>query len=285
MISKTPKISVIMASYNGAATLPRAIESFRAQTYPAKELIVIDGGSTDDTANILKSYDEWIHYSASEPDKGILDAWNKGLKHITGDWVYFQGADDLYYDETVFANMVEHLVAHEAESKVIYGVLQRVNLRGEFVEWLGKPWNAARFREFGMCIPHTATFQHRSLFEEYGEFNADSPIGSPYEFFLRYLKDHDAVFVPVVVASMIIGGESNRPENLLTFVREDRRAQRKHGTLKSNIWILSRSVTFVKAYLKYVLSKFLPNNFYWWTLDFIRMMRGRRRMYSWRSLE
>ena len=211
-------------------------------------------------------------------------AWNKGLKHITGDWVYFQGADDLYYDENVFANMVEHLVAHEAESKIIYGILERVNLQGKFVEWLGKPWNAARFRGFGMCIPHTATFQHRSLFEEYGEFNVDSPIGSPYEFFLRYLKDHDAVFVPFVVASMIIGGESNRPENLLTCVREDRRAQRKHGTLTSNM-IVSRSVIYVKAYLKFVLSKILPDFFYWWTLDFIRMMKGRRRMYSWRSLE
>ena len=107
MISKDPKISVVMASYNGAATLPRAIESFRMQTYPAKELIVIDGGSSDKTREILRSYDEWISYSVSEPDREILDAWNKGLKHTTGDWVHFLGTDDYYYDESVFAKIVE----------------------------------------------------------------------------------------------------------------------------------------------------------------------------------
>ena len=131
-----------------------------------------------------------------------------------------------------------------------------------------------------MCIAQTATFQHWSLFEEYGEFDADRPVGDPYEFLLRYLKDHDAIFVPNVVASMIVGGESNRPENLLTFVRENRRAQRIHGTTKLNILMVSRSVNYAKAFLKYVLSKVLPVAFYLWTLDFIRMMRRRRRMYS-----
>ncbi len=234
---------------------------------------------------MTRSYDEWISYSVSEPDRGILDAWNKGLKHTTGDWVHFLGTDDYYYDESVFAKIVELLVAQQAESKVIYGVVERVNRRGDFVEWHGKPWNAVRFRQVGMCIAQTATFQHWSLFEEYGEFDADRPVGDPYEFLLRYLKDHDAIFVPNVVASMIVGGESNRPENLLTFVREDRRAQRIHGTTKLNILMVSRSVSYAKAFLKYVLSKVLPIAFYFRTLDFIRMMRRRRRMYSWKDFE
>jgi glycosyltransferase involved in cell wall biosynthesis len=285
MIAKRPKISVVMAAYNAAEALPRAIESFSLQTYPAKELIVIDGASTDNTGEILKSYERWIDFSLSEPDKGILDAWNKGLKRITGDWVYFQGADDYYFDENVFANMAGYLAAYEAHSKVIYGIVERVTKRGDFVEWHGLPWDRARFREVGMCIAHTATFHHRSLFDDYGEFDAHLPIGSPYEFLLRYLKDHDAIFVPRVIACMTIGGESNRPENLLAFVRHDRDAQRRHGTLNLNARMISRSVAYAKASTKFALSKIMPDVPYWWTLDMVRAMKGRRRMYGWRSLE
>ena len=280
MVPKTPKISVVMASYNGGETLARAIESFSAQTYPAKELIVVDGGSSDNTGEILESCEQWIHHSLSEPDKGILDAWNKGLEHMTGDWAYFQGADDFYFHDNVFADMAQHLVEHEDRSKVVFGIVERVDSHGNFVEWHGKPWDPVRFREFGMCIPHTGTFHHRSLFEDYGQFDAESPVGTPYEFLLRYLKDHDAVYVPLVVASMTVGGESNRPENQLTFVRQDRIAQRQHGTLALNAMILPRSVVHAKAYTKYVLSRVMPDTLFRRTLDAVRKIRGRRRMYD-----
>lgn len=283
MTSKTPKFSAVMASYNGAATLRRSIESLRRQTYPAKELIVVDGGSTDETMEIVKSYGDLVSYAISEPDRGILDAWNKGLKHVTGDWIHFLGADDYYYDDMVFENMVEHFADHQHESKLIYGTIQRVNRNGEFVEWHGQPWNPERFRQVGMCIPHTAAFHHRSLFEEYGDLEPDRPIGLVYEYLLRYLKDHDAVCVPIVVACMIVGGESNRPENHLAFVRETFRAQRIHGTTKPNVYMLARGRSYLSALVKYGLGKALPDPLYFHTLDFIRKIRGRRPMYSWRT--
>jgi len=283
MTSKQPKFSAVMASFNGAATLRRSLDSLSRQTHPAKELIVIDGGSSDDTMEIVKSYGDLVTYAISEPDRGILDAWNKGLRHVTGDWIHFLGADDYYYDDMVFENMVEHLAAHQDESKLIYGTIQRVNQQGEFVEWHGQAWNPERFRQVGMCIPHTATFHHRSLFEEYGEFEPDRPVGLVYEYLLRYLKDHDAVCVPLVVACMIVGGESNRPENHLTFVRETFRAQRIHATMKPNAYMLSRGQAYLSALVKYVLGRSLPDPVYFGTLDCIRKVRGRRPMYRWRA--
>ena len=283
MTSKDPKFTTVIASYNAAATLRRSIESLRSQTYPAKELIVVDGGSSDDTMEIVKSYGDLVSYAISEPDRGILDAWSKGLKQRTGDWVHFLGADDYFHDDMVLESIAEQRAIRRQESKLVYGRIQRVNRNGEFVEWLGQSWNADRFRQVGMCIPHTATFHHRSFFEEYGDLERDRPIGLPYEYLLRYLKDHDAVSVPIVVACMTVGGESNRPENHLAYVRETFRAQRIHGTAKPNIYMLARGQSYLSALVKYALGKALPGPFYFRTLDFIRKIRGRRPMYGWRA--
>ncbi|RWY55792.1 glycosyltransferase family 2 protein [Mucilaginibacter gilvus] len=88
------KLSIIIVTYNAAATLQACLDSVLAQTYPNTELVVIDGNSTDATPETLKANTARIAFWQSEPDKGIYDAMNKALKHITGDWVYFLGADD-----------------------------------------------------------------------------------------------------------------------------------------------------------------------------------------------
>ena len=88
------RVSIIVVTYNAAATLQACLDSIYAQTYPNIELIVIDGNSSDGTQEILKANTTRIAFWQSEPDKGIYDAMNKALQHITGDWVYFLGADD-----------------------------------------------------------------------------------------------------------------------------------------------------------------------------------------------
>ena len=101
------KISIIMALYNGAATLRRCLDSVKSQTYRNIELIVIDGGSSDGSLEILRQYQDSIHYWESEPDRGIYHAWNKGLDHVTGDWVNFLGADDYFPEADVLIRVVE----------------------------------------------------------------------------------------------------------------------------------------------------------------------------------
>ncbi|OOQ60686.1 glycosyltransferase family 2 protein [Mucilaginibacter pedocola] len=92
--AETGRVSVIVVTYNAAATLQACLDSIFAQSYPDIEVVVIDGASTDGTVDILQANTTRIAYCKSEPDKGIYDAMNKALRHITGQWVYFLGADD-----------------------------------------------------------------------------------------------------------------------------------------------------------------------------------------------
>src|SRR5688572_26809863 len=97
----SPKVSIITAVYNGDLYLEQTIQSVLAQTYANIEYIVIDGGSKDGTVAILKKYASKLAYWVSEPDKGIYDAWNKGVQAATGEWIAFLGADDLLFPDTI----------------------------------------------------------------------------------------------------------------------------------------------------------------------------------------
>ena len=95
------KISIITVSYNAAKTIEQTISSVVNQTYQDIEYIIIDGGSTDGTMDIIRKYEDRIAYWISEPDKGIYDAMNKGIDVATGDYVYFLGADDRLVDANI----------------------------------------------------------------------------------------------------------------------------------------------------------------------------------------
>lgn len=102
------KVSIITASYNSEATLEATIESVYNQTYQDIEYIIIDGGSSDKTVSIIQKFEplfsgrlKWI----SEPDKGIYDAWNKGLEIATGEWIAFLGSDDIYLPDSIHKYM------------------------------------------------------------------------------------------------------------------------------------------------------------------------------------
>ncbi|MDA3897412.1 MAG: glycosyltransferase [Desulfobacteraceae bacterium] len=93
-----PKISIIVVVFNGAQTLERCLYSVVHQIYPCKELIIMDGGSTDGSVELLKRYDSQIKYWESKPDRGIYHAWNKALEHAEGEWICFIGSDDFFFD-------------------------------------------------------------------------------------------------------------------------------------------------------------------------------------------
>ncbi|MDL5501794.1 MAG: glycosyltransferase, partial [Candidatus Methanoperedens sp.] len=101
--------------YNGAKTLQRCIDSVSNQSYLNKELIIIDGGSTDGTIEILRSSQDKITYWQSGPDNGIYDAWNKALDHARGDWICFLGSDDYLWKSNVFEEIMPHLVKAESQ--------------------------------------------------------------------------------------------------------------------------------------------------------------------------
>ncbi len=253
MADGSPKITSMVVSLNSVGTIRALLDSFFEQTYRNKELVVVDGGSTDGTAAIIDSYSP--HYSVSEPDAGLWHAWNKCVDRATGEWLHLLGADDKYKSPSVLSDAAVRILEGPKHTKVFYGQVEHVESKGRVVDTLGAPWNATLFRTSGMTIPTQAAFLHRTLFEKYGRFERGHTV-SDYEFLLRHLKDHDAAFLPgLLVAQMGVNGVSSDPANHLMIHREFRRAQRIHGTEAAT---LAGTVEAAKAWAKFLLFAGLP---------------------------
>lgn len=272
--SSSPLISIVVATYNNNTTLQQCIDSVVRQTYPHKELIVIDGGSSDGTVDLLKTNQQAIAYWVSEPDRGIYHAWNKALVKAHGEWICFLGADDHFWDEHVLARMAEHLDKLSSKVRVVYGQIMLLNGRGEQLYAVGEPWERLKKRfQKSMCIPHPGMMHRRSLFEQHGGFDESFRIAGDYELLLRELKTADAVFVSdLVTVGMRQGeGESSHPASTLRVLHETRRAQRMHGqSLPSSSWLFSMMKVYLRLWLWQAFGEPVARK----TLDFGRRIMG-----------
>jgi glycosyltransferase involved in cell wall biosynthesis len=227
----TPRISIVVAVLNGDKTLGGCLGSVVEQDYPEKELIIIDGGSSDGTVDIIRAYEESISFWESSVDGGIYQAWNKGVARASGDWIYFLGADDRFTAPDVLRRVAVRLASLPQSTRIAYGQVALVNADGVILEILGQPWVQAR-RQLGrrMSIPPLGIFCRRTLFEERGSFNESFRVAGDYEFFLRELTRREPFFMyDVVVACWTLGGVSSSPENGPTIRQEDARARRLNG--------------------------------------------------------
>lgn len=256
MNTDQPFISVIVASLNNSATLKRCIDSVAAQGYARKELIVIDGGSTDGSVELLRESEARIAYWRSERDRGLYHALNKALLRAQGDWIYCLGADDYLWQEDVLAQMAVHLQHAYPPYRIVYAQAAFVTQSGELLEILGKPWEGYKSRFLqGFMLPHQALFHHRSLFEVHGPFNESFTNGGDYEMLLRELKTRDPLFVPgITVAGYQFGGGSSAPENSIEILRLVRKAQRLNGIqFPGFLWYASAARTLLRVVLWKVL--------------------------------
>lgn len=269
-----PLISIITATFNAARFLPDTIRSIRAQDYPHIEWIVIDGGSTDATVDILKANEDVIEYWLSEPDRGIYSAWNKALAQAKGEWMCFLGADDYFWDAHVLTQMSAQLAKLPGSVNVAYGKIMLVSAAGKFIHSFGEPWENVRERfKQTMSIPHQGTMHRRKLFDQHGKFDESFRIAGDYELLLRELKTADAVFIPdITIAAMRQGGGiSSDPRNSLRVLRESRRAQRKNGLrFPGRIWLMA----VVRLYMRLLLWKMLGERLARKALDLGRRAMG-----------
>jgi len=270
-----PHISIVVSVRNGAATLQQCIDSVAKQTYPARELIVIDGGSSDGTVEILRRNAAQLAYWVSEPDRGIYHAWNKALEQARGEWICFLGADDYLWSSDALERIATALVDAYPPSRVVYGQVAVVNDDGKEVARAGEEWATLkpRFRQI-MCLPHTGLMQHRSLFELHGKFDESFRIGGDYELLLRELLHANALFVPgIVLVGMRHGGISSDPTGSLEMLREFRRAQRMHGLSRPGWhWLTA----YGRAHLRVILWRILGARFAPYVFDLGRVIRGKR---------
>ena len=224
------KISIITPVFNDRR-VGRALDSILAQRHEHElELIVVDAGSTDGTLDILAGYADRISTLISEPDDGIYDGMNKGIRHATGDVVGILNADDRYADSHALRDVLATFGDESADA--CYGNLVYVNDEDEVVRYWksGAPSVAKWYR--GWMPPHPTFFVRRRVYERHGVFDLEFPIAADYELMLRLLlKERVQVkYVDRVLVRMALGGASNGSvSNIVKANKEVVRAWRRNG--------------------------------------------------------
>lgn len=231
------KISIIIATYNAGKVLQRCLDSIRPQKREEIELLIIDGGSKDDTMEIVRRNGDIIDYNISEPDKGIYDAWNKGVKAATGEWIQFIGADDQLMPDAVSTYM-EYLNSHDTSGvDIISGKAKIVNGDGKVIGTMGRPFVLKEFKR-RMMFSHGSTLHHRDFMKRNGEFSLDFRICGDYEFFMRNCESIKPNFIDHSFLLFQNDGASNQTPAL----KEAYFIRKKYRSVNSieNIFILIR---------------------------------------------
>jgi glycosyltransferase involved in cell wall biosynthesis len=208
-MSTNPKITIITAAYNSGKTISQTIQSVLEQSYNNIEYIIIDAQSSDDTIQIIKQYESKFNNNLiwkSEPDKGIYDAWNKGISISTGDWIMFVGSDDILCSSTIRTYV--DAIKNNQQANFISSMCQLVDEDLFLIRVYGTKWNDNMNKY--CVIAHVGSLHHKSLFLAKGLFNDYYKITGDYDFLLRCRDIIKPLFIPVVTAIVRDGGISSR---------------------------------------------------------------------------
>ncbi len=208
MNSADPKVSIITICLNSGKYMESTIRNVRSQTYGNIEYVVIDGGSRDNTQETLKAHDKEIDYWISEPDKGISDAFNKGLRACTGDIIAFLNSQDYYFNDEVVERAMRVFSEH-SEANIVYGKTCYVPEHSdEIVGVMGLPFSRKSMRKRNI-MPHQSAFIRRSIFDRFGPYKLDYRYAMDYEHLLRVTETETPFFVDEIWAVMRLGGISD----------------------------------------------------------------------------
>jgi glycosyltransferase involved in cell wall biosynthesis len=199
-----PLVTVVTAVYNGQPHVTQCLESVLRQDYPNIEHIVIDGGSGDGTVEVLRRYEDRLALWKSEPDLGIYDAWNKGLREARGEWICFLGIDDEFLPGAISAYMV--LAATNLQAEYLTSQVKVVDSSG-YQRIMGGPWTWKQFSRW-MCTAHAGSMHRRSLYQRLGTYDTSYRIVADYELLLRARDQLNTAYMPIITVIMKDGGVS-----------------------------------------------------------------------------
>jgi glycosyltransferase len=226
------KISIITAVFNRERTVAEAMESVLNQTYANIEYIVIDGMSDDGTQRVIEKYRDRIDQYVREPDKGIYDALNKGIRLATGDVIGFLHADDLLAHNEVIASIARQFNSTSADA--VYGELLYIDQQDQ--ERIIRYWKSQKYLRnrffYGWMPPHPTCYIKRKCYEQFGVFDDTMSISADYELLVRLFVKHEitASFLRDILVKMRVGGKSNASlKNRRLANREDATAWSKNG--------------------------------------------------------
>lgn len=220
------KISIITICFNEKNRIGKTIESVLSQNFSDFEYLIIDGGSSDGTVEIINQYKNKLDYFISEKDGGIYNAMNKGIEHSTGEYLLFLNGGDYLYNSDVLKN----IFSSDFKEDIVYGdmVLENSLERKSFKDVVINDQYL-----FNYYLPHPASFIKKNLFTKHGYYNEDYKITGDYEFFLRVIKKYKATvkYIFEIVSAYNNDGISSNPKYLKFQLQERRRAQKKYFSL------------------------------------------------------
>lgn len=240
------EISIIIATFNAAKTLKKCLDSIVLQLSDSAELIIIDGASKDQTVDIIRSYGANITYYISEPDKGIYDAWNKGIRGARGKWISFIGADDVLLPGAIktYLEMI-HATKNIDSYDYICARNEYVDQCGVLLKVIGQAPAWAKMRKM-MAAAHVASLHNKeNLFEKVGIYDLNFKICADYELLLRKRNRLKYLMLDTHIAQMQVGGMSFSTKAVV----EAYRIRRLHHSLP----ILINELYFLRDWIAYKL--------------------------------
>lgn len=257
-MNPSPKISVVTVTYNSAATLEETMLSVLNQTYSDVEYIIIDGGSTDGTVDIIKKYADRLAYWVSEPDKGIYDAMNKGVAIATGDYINFLNSGDIFYSDTTLLDVLTNKEFENAD--VIYGDIILVYNRFEVYS---TPAPLEKFPQFDP-ISHPSSLTKLYALKK-RPFDISYRIAGDYEFFYwMYIHGMKFHYIPLPITKYDAenGVSAN---NVSKRIDEEYRV---NGKKKTIMYGFKKNMAITTAVFRRALSRYFP-----WVVEKIKIRK------------
>lgn len=250
------KITIITVTYNSELTVRDTIENVLAQTFTNYEYLVIDGASKDKTISIVKEYEplfggklKWI----SEPDEGLYDAMNKGIRMATGDVIGILNSDDLFMDNHVLSDIV---AAFDEQTDALFGNLYFVNK--DDISKIVRVWKGSPYKSFknGWHPAHPTFYVRCEVYKKYGVFDTTFDVSADFELMLRLIEKHNirTKFLDRYMVRMRMGGESTGSlKNIIRGNKNIFRAFKKNEIKVSPLYPIYRLLPKVLDSLLYKL--------------------------------
>jgi glycosyltransferase involved in cell wall biosynthesis len=275
-----PLVSIITAVFNGGDALEATIRSVMSQSSGCFEYLIVDGGSIDNTVAILQENDDGLDYWVSEPDDGIYDAFNKGVKLATGKWVLFLGAGDALFDSASMCDVAERLETAKSEVQVAYGRVVILNKDGSFVEEENEPWISisSKWKGGRKTMPHHQGILQRREFLLTHPFDLKYKIVADYKVFMSAVSICPPLYIDRTIAKVYLGGVSSAPHKAFPGAIEIIRLNRELGSGMDHV---PHQMFFaMKSAVKSLLSVVLPVNVATRFIDIYRRATGRRKKWT-----
>ena len=266
-------VSIITVTYNAEKYLEQTIRSVIAQTYPNIEYIIIDGGSTDGTIDIIKKYSDRIAHWVSEPDKGIYDAMNKGIRFAHGELIGIVNASDYYAKDTI-QKVVEAYQTHP-NAGILHGNINMLNEDGSLFKHKVADTNLQHL-EKGFFIFHPTFFVAKRVYDTMGLYDTTFRLAADYDFALRCWKAGTEFYhIDSVLSNFRVGGATNQQRQ--KSLAESKRALINNGVSEQAaektylIWKSKMRKDILARFVYDKLRKILPFAFVQKTSEFIKI--------------